>query len=324
MSQNAIPRSILAACIGVFLMAGCQTTPPPPLYLLQTALKNLQDQAVIRYELGEYKRALEIMARIEVLTKGTDDLLHLANAYNNMAAVHFELKEYGPAKRYLGLSLNLVVGLDDPDAPAVKAQALLNFASVHFALGSQTKAEESCAEAETLFRELKDEGGLIQVIRIRGRIQESLSAFERALEMYSEALDRSRSRGFFRLVSSVLADIGGVRETMGEYQKASVMYREALRIDKEHEQFIAVAKDLHVLGRLHEKRGELDLSAEYHARALNVYRIRIGHGPWIISQLRTLLRIARLRKDKEASAEYQRLLDAFKKPLPEKKGDGKS
>ena len=120
----------------------------------------------------------------------------------------------------------------------------------------------------------------------------------------------------------VLADIGGVRETMGEYNKATVMYREALRIDKEHEQFIGVAKDLHVLGRLHEKRGELDLAAEYHARALNVYRIRIGHGPWIISQLHTLLRIARLRKDKAASAEYQRLLDAFKKPLPEKKEDG--
>lgn len=310
--------AVLAALV-LWISPGCQTTPPPSLSKLRATLKSLQETAVEEYELGEYRDSLATLEKIEVLARGMDDLVHLANAYNNMAAVHFEIREYEAARKYLDLALALNRKSDAEDAQAAVAENLLNLGSLYTAMGNQTKAEEYSSQAEKIFEELGDESGLVQVLRNRGKIKESLADYPSAIVVYSEAQDRSRSIGDFRLTASILADIGGVRVKMGEYEKALAVYRTALRTDKDNEIFIGVAKDLRLIGSVYEKIGDLDRALEYHLRALNVYRIRIGHLPWIRSQIRTVLSLARKLKAKETVEKYAKMLEELSREGGEKK-----
>jgi tetratricopeptide (TPR) repeat protein len=314
-----IPAALALAACALWPVLGCQTTPPPSLSKLRATLKSLQEKAVEEYELGEYTDSLATLEKIEILSRGMDDLVHLANAYNNMAAVHFEIKDFEAARKYLNLALALNRKSDAEDAQAAVAENLLNLGSLYTAMGNQTKAEEYSSQAEKVFEELGDESGLVQVLRNRGKIKESLADYPSAIVLYSEAQDRSRSIGDFRLTASILADIGGVRVKMGEYKKALAAYRTALRSDKDNEIFIGVAKDLRLIGAVYEKIGDLDRALEYHLRALNVYRIRIGHVPWIRSQIETVLTLARKLKDKEAVEKYTKMLEELSEEGEKKK-----
>ncbi len=292
------------------LAISCQSTPPPELTKLQSTLEGLQEQAVTHFDSGEYDQALAALEKIEVLAKGTDDLLHLANAYNNMGAVHFEIKSYDKALLYLNmaLELNRKPAADFRRSQAAVAENLLNLGAIYVEMGNQTKAETHLDQAGELLKQLGDESGLVLVDRNRAKILESVSEFGRAIELYSRALERGREIGDSRLVAGILADMGGIREKMGDYAKAVDLLANALEIDKENEQFIGVAKDLHALGRVHEKMGSLDKSMEYHVRALNVYRIRINYKPWVTAQIKTILSLAAKLKDKQAGDYYSRML----------------
>ncbi len=291
--------------------ASCQTTPPPPQTKLQSTIGSLQEKAVTQFETGEFGEALANLERIELLAKGTDDLVHLANAYNNMSAIYFEIKDYPAALKYLNLALELNRKSGLAESKAAMAENLLNLGSLYIEMGSQTKAEQHLNQAEELLLKSGDQAGLILVTRNRARILESLSEFSRAIEQYSDALERSRKIGDPRLIACILADMGGVREKMGDYPKAADLFQGALETDKQNEQFMGVAKDLNALGRIYEKAGMTDLAMEYNIRALNVYRIRINYKPWVIGQLRAIISLARKMKDKDAEDLYTKILESL-------------
>jgi Tfp pilus assembly protein PilF len=307
-----------AATAAILLWAGaCQTTPPKPQTPIQRTLGALEEQGVKAYEEGRFEEAMRLFGESEALTKSTDNLQGLANAFNNLAAVKREMGDLDGALEALirAQALNEALGLQR--AAAIN---LANVAAVEIERrsGSLARARDANRQAEAIFAGLDDDAGRVltrnnegRILLKSGNLGEARRAFEEALEMTGEG-DAARLR------TVVLSNLGRIDEESGDLGRALERYRTALEADREMEIFTGVARDLEAMARVQVKLGSRAEAVDTLRRALDVVLLRIRWMPWIEAardRLETLLRS--LGRDKEAEEVRKHVVEELERAKKE-------
>jgi Tfp pilus assembly protein PilF len=221
---------LLAASLG--LAAGCQTRPAKKKTPIQLSLDALEKAGVKAYEEGRYGSATRLFRESEALARSTDNLVALANAYNNLGATMKEMGETEKASALLTDALRLNEALNLDHARAVN---LANLASLEI---DRKKADLSRARAfnrraRSLFREAGNEVGSLHVRNNEGRILLHQGRHQEALKVFDEALSDADGQEAARLRAVLLSNRGRAYEEMADLVNALRDYEAALSLDRE-------------------------------------------------------------------------------------------
>ncbi|MCU0722446.1 MAG: tetratricopeptide repeat protein, partial [Planctomycetes bacterium] len=319
MNTGMLRGALLAVALGA---AACQTTPPKALTAIQRTLTALEEQGVKAYEEGRFEEALRLFGEAEALTRSTDNLQGLANAFNNIAAVKIETGDVEGALDALNRAhaLNEALGLRRAAAVNLANVAALE---IERRSGSLARARDANRRAAEIFRDLDDPAGEVLTRNNDGRILLKSGNLAEARVAFEEALESAAEGEAARLRTVPLANLGRVAEESGDLGLALEHYRAALEADRELEIFTGVARDLDAIARVQIRLGSRAEAVETLRRSLDVALLRIRHRPWVDAsrdRLEALLRS--LGRDKEAEEVHlnvERELERSKKEEERKK-----
>ncbi len=112
-----------------------------------------------------------------------------------------------------------------------ESNILISLGNAYLDKGNFGKALEHYIEADKLFENLKDERGMIQAAMNMGLVFDEQNLFDKALNQYNIALDRSKASGNKKQYASCLNLLGGLYYSKDNH-KALKYYEEALEINR--------------------------------------------------------------------------------------------
>ena len=131
---------------------------------------------------------------------------------------------------------------------AYLARALLGSAALTWSLGDYKRAAEPAEAALTLYRQLKDEGGLALSAYVSGIVHMARGHYAEAAALLEESLERYRRLDDWWGIASSLRHGGQVAARSGNYGLAETLLEESVRLYRESGNDLGVAWALRHLG----------------------------------------------------------------------------
>ncbi len=203
--------------------------------------------------------------------------------------------------------------LDDLEAPLHdmrRGQGKVALAKGLLFQDKHIEAHEKAAAAEQLAR-IHGWPLLPQALRIMGDVARRKGEFERAADLYREALTHFEAQKDDLGLANTLIGLAEVLQRRGQVDLAFDLTHKALKLFKEAGNEPGVAMSLKMLGQIAQSRGDLVRCEDLTQQALTLYA-RIGHKFGIANAHNVLAEVARHRGDLEAAeAGYRKAVEHF-------------
>ncbi len=266
--------SLLTICFlgfyGVFndrLVLGLESLPLNTLVIETTGKKsNLEKEARILYEQGQYSRAISVLEETINNYASTGDVIGEVNAYRNLALVYQKLGEWERAKSSIEQSLDLIKTIEESQiTKTLKAPILDVYGQIQLASGQSQQALETWEKAGKIYQEIGDRKGLIraqtnevialQTLGLYDRARTNLLALQKNLEAQPDDLVKVKA----------LESLGNVLRKVGDLNSSETVLQQGLEIAKKIGNTDAIAQILLSLGNTARVQQNSD-------RALNYYQ----------------------------------------------------
>ena len=266
--------SLLTICFlgfyGVFndrLVLGLESLPLNTLVIETTGKKsNLEKEARILYEQGQYSRAISVLEETINNYASTGDVIGEVNAYRNLALVYQKLGEWERAKSSIEQSLDLIKTIEESQiTKTLKAPILDVYGQIQLASGQSQQALETWEKAGKIYQEIGDIKGLIraktnevialQTLGLYDRARTNLLALQKNLEAQPDDLVKVKA----------LESLGNVLRKVGDLNSSETVLQQGLEIAKKIGNTDAIAQILLSLGNTARVQQNSD-------RALNYYQ----------------------------------------------------
>lgn len=181
------------------------------------------------------------------------------------------------------------------------AAVLNNLGACHLAAGDLDRAVQHLqaslrlGERHDLFNQYGPLSGLGSIAYMQGDL-------ERAMALFSEALDHARRNQNGPFTAGLLSNLGELRRVNGDLAEAEDYGREALRTAERARNEPAVAEAKETLGRVLLDRGEIDSGFGHLAKSLQIRARLLGRAAMTASSLEGLARAALLSEDPKRAA----------------------
>jgi CHAT domain-containing protein/tetratricopeptide (TPR) repeat protein len=239
----------------------------------------------------------------------------LANAYNNVAFAHMQLGQYFEAELHFAKAVRMREGLYPikryPDGRAEMAVSYMNLGELLVRRGDLFRAQQQYKKAlkirENAFPVAAYPNGhtdLLRTLLALARLQVEKEDAAAAIPLYERAHDMARSlypysggRSAHAVLAWVLHDYGRALMLAGHEVAVSALLRKADKIfAKGSTANFLHASTLAGLGELAALRGDLKTSAEFCARARDIYEAAYPSAPYEEGHYNLATGLARLAR----------------------------
>ncbi|HEV2882017.1 MAG TPA: CHAT domain-containing tetratricopeptide repeat protein [Pyrinomonadaceae bacterium] len=138
-------------------------------------------------------------------------------------------------------------------------------------IGSGDEAIKKYEEARDHWLAAGDRRATVYALRNIGQVYQSLSLFQKALDIYAQALALSRNLRDRRAESDVLNNIAYLQSGIGNNVEASANATRALKLSQATGNGSGQAQALHTFGDIYYNFGELKKALGYHGQAMQLW-----------------------------------------------------
>ncbi len=197
----------------------------PPLKQIAKMSKNLGRANRL---VGEFKTSEYYFEKSIRISEDLEDSVSAAKTYMNLGNLYYEEEFIDTAKsiKYLSKSLNI---FDLHEEIGLKAKCFINFGNLYFYQEKFKKAMAYYARAKEKSDYLSNED-LLFIARNEGSVYHGMSEFEKAMEIYKEALASFQDMEKPTDIAYLYNDMGNVYFDMGDYEKANTYLNKCLDI----------------------------------------------------------------------------------------------
>lgn len=219
------------------------------------------------YDVGETKKALDLLNQALPLMKDADDRDGEADCLSNIGSVYWYLLDPERARDYYYRALNCWKPL------GIKLDLILhNLATVCDELGEYDTAEKYYKESLEKVKERGDKEGELVTRIMFARNRGFFGDFKTSKSMYSDCIQLAKSVGNVRVTGILLAELGNMNVRLGEINEAKSFYEETLSLiekssDKKAQSIAEVG-----LGKVYSLLGENAKALEHLEKGLNITR----------------------------------------------------
>ncbi|RKR87351.1 tetratricopeptide repeat protein [Micromonospora pisi] len=218
---------------------------------------------------GHFSEALTIHGHARHAAQLDDDRAGQAHALVNLATVHGQLGQHGPAAEQLQQALGLFERLGDPTG---QARAVGNLGAVEQRLGRYRSAAHHLEQALVLERQAGNQTGEVYTLLNLGVVEERLGHYQRAADHYEQALTLGRRTGDRTAEAAALTHLGDAEVRLGRPEAATEHLRQALVLYRQLGYRNGEAWTLDSFGTLHAHLGQPAQATEHHGKALAIFR----------------------------------------------------
>lgn len=256
--------------------------------------------ATIKYELGDYKTARNLIENLNGKTLNVDDrlkssILHIA-ILNGFGDLRKAKDVFTEAKKFLSdvetnKKRKYSMQLQNVHARTLQLMGNLDEASplVDDILGTQAESDDVSDLANSYHMKAT-------LLWMQGKI-------DNAFENYEISLDLRLKVGNKQYIAITLNNMGNMYWSKGELDKAMYYYRASLKMREEigNEQYIA--SSLNNIGLIQFEKGNLDTALEYYLKALDIKK-EIGNQQYIASSMNNIGEIYTEKGELDIAQEY--------------------
>ncbi|MBL8005077.1 MAG: tetratricopeptide repeat protein [Candidatus Kapabacteria bacterium] len=210
-----------------------------------------------------------------------DDAKSLAEVYNSLGIVYWNLSDYPKALEYLSKSLLISEEIENKRGIA---SVLGNIGLVYSDLSDYPKALEYYSKALLILEEIGNKVGIASNLGNIGNVYNYLSDYPKALEYYSKALHIGEEIGSKYGNAANLGNIGLVYSDLSDYPKALEYYSKALLIFEEIGNKLGIVSNLVSIGNVYSNLSDYPKALEYYSKALPIFE-EIGNKVGIATNL---------------------------------------
>jgi tetratricopeptide (TPR) repeat protein len=156
--------------------------------------------------------------------------------------------------------------------PTLNAGHLTSLGLSHSSLGDYQRAIELYTQALTIYRDTDNRDGESAVLGNLGNCFTSLGDYQQAIELHTQSLAICRDTGSRDGESAALGNLGLCYSSLGDYQQAIELHTQALTIDRDTGNRDFEAADLGNLGSCHSSLGDYQQAIELHSQCLAICR----------------------------------------------------
>ena len=211
-------------------------------------------------------------------------------------AIYEELgDEWGAATARLGLAVNRIytgqlteaerlldeaqAAFDEADDRRCEAVAWWLRSTLAYHSGDLDGSVEAGSRALDLFRELGDESGMATALGNLARGARGRGDYVAAIAMNEQSLALARSRHIPYIEQDILVRLGELFALLDEYERADELHAESLALAQRIDSPVGTATAYNAMGWVARRRGDVARAAEYHEKALAIYKDLGGLAP---------------------------------------------
>ncbi len=229
----------------------------------------LQNLGAVHMRRAEYTMARRWYEEALPVYQAIGDLLGEANALKSLGNTHRMLVEYASAREQYEKALIIYQAIGDRQG---EATALKSLGNVHRMRAEYVSAREQYEKALIIYQAIGDRLGKANILFRLGNIHRILTKYASAKDQYEEALTIYRAIGSRLGEANALKGLGNVHKMLAEYEAARERYMEALTIYQSIGDRQGEANALHRLGDVHRMLDEYKAARERYAEALTMYQ----------------------------------------------------
>lgn len=164
-------------------------------------------------------------------------------------------------------SLNQVLNQSPEDTSKVLLYRAL---TSHYINNSEDTAIVFAEKGMALARKLNYTKGLIECLNEAGNFYERKTNYEKAIELYQEAIDSCKATNYQEGIAILINNIAIIALRKGDYQKAIEQYFEALKVEEKLGNQKGIAESYNNIGIVYYYQRDLDKTLEYFEKAIAI------------------------------------------------------
>ncbi len=186
-------------------------------------------------EVGKFKEAAYHYNKSIKIMEVLEDTINAARYSMNLGSLYYEeeLRDTAKSRKYLNKSLQIFILNDDIQ---YQAKCLINLGNLYFHKEEYKKAMRFYASAKEK-KDYLDKEDLLTIARNEGSYYHRIEEYDKALEIYNEALGSFQDIKNATEIAYIHNDMGNVFFDLGNYNKANMHLNEALRMANENQLF---------------------------------------------------------------------------------------
>lgn len=224
-----------------------------------------------RYQ-GQYKEAL---AKQEEAMGLIDSVRHpgiYARLNLNIASVHSDMGNFGPAFKYFSRSIEAAEATGDS---VLQATALNNLGVLYNDHQQSEDAKYYLRRALAIDKKINNKVGMLRATLNLAISFHKLNNYDKAISLYNQALDLHRDVRPNIPPFRILYNLGQLHKEQGHYDKAIDYYQQSLNYSKQQGIAQGLIYNYGGLGDVAEQQGRYPEAATYYSKALDIAR-KIG------------------------------------------------
>ena len=206
------------------------------------------NMAIAFVNLSDYIKALQYHERAFRIFEQLGDKVRMGNSLNNRGVIYLYLSDYSQALKY---HLDALAIFDQLNNKQVTAATLMNIGLVYDHLADFTRALQYQQQAYDIYRQDGDNRGMINAMGNIGNVYHNMERDTEALDHYRRALQLSEQIGDRRGIASNTSNMGIVYRDMGQYEEALRHLEKSLQLNTQAGDKKRIAGDLIEMGKVY-------------------------------------------------------------------------
>jgi tetratricopeptide (TPR) repeat protein/transcriptional regulator with XRE-family HTH domain len=235
----------------------------------------LNDLGDVRWIIGDYPAAAQVLEQALGLYRDLGDRLGQANALSNLGVARSLTCDYPAAAQAYEQALGIYRDLGDRHG---QANALRYLGIARRMTGDYPAAAQAYEQALGIYRDLGDRLGQAWVLTFLGPVRRATGDYPAAAQAYEQALGIFGDLGDRLGQAWVLRYLGVMRRMTGDYPAAAQAQEQALGILRDIGNRGGQGEALNETGTLHRISGDLAQAERCHQQALELARAIAS--PW--------------------------------------------
>ena len=221
--------------------------------------EKLLDHGMQAYAIGDYQTAAQKFLKCIKVSKASNNIVLLGNAYNNLGNVYSKTgQSEASLKNYL-LSSELFIQIKDS---LNTAKAYKNIGALYAEQKDFSMAVQYYNYAIAIAKQLEDQSLLADCLNNMGVVYEQQNKFEEALTAYQTALKIYKNKGDEAKISMALNNMAIVYKFLENYPQSITYYHEAIKLSKKLDDKFMLAANQNNLGNVYVLTGQYSNALE--------------------------------------------------------------
>jgi len=234
---------------------------------LGNACSALLQMGIIHQHQGRYAEAIKLYQHTLDISKELDDKFGIANSLGQLGNANYHQGNYYDAINLIQQSLNLSKELNI--LPNI-AKAQHELGNIYFIQCNYYEAVKLYQQSLNLFNELGDISGIANCLGQLGNVNYQQGNYYEAIKLYQQSLDLYKKLGYKSSIAKSLGLLGNVHYRQGNYPNAIVLYQQSLDLFKDLDDKSGITKTLHQLGIINQHQGKYSEAIKLYEQSLDI------------------------------------------------------